>query len=193
MIKKISLLVCSIFMLQMIFSCDYDCNRPQPTVNMEFTAIDLGARTFNDISNELELIVNSISKESLTLLVNLNSAEVASQEIEFKSFFAFNSANAIDCGPALKYNDLVNQINISMIDPNAVLPTKTVSTIFTSGTVSINSLIAEQTEFDPLQFLGLSCTQPDSLYDEAIFKIEAILESGEVLHAETESIQFKNI
>lgn len=181
----------------MMFSCDYDCNRPKPTVYMEYTELRVDGRVFDSVEERIALIEDSVSKKYFRLFISLESGRVTQQTLKMKNFFAFSAANAIDCGPPRVYEDLIKEIKILMIDPADTLPAVDVTAIFAfpfsdpSDITFVNDYLKEQSKYEPRDYFQLTCIEPDTLYDQAKFSVEVRLESGTVFNDSTETFLFK--
>jgi hypothetical protein len=165
---------------------------------MAYTELTISAKVLDQSTDRLVDIQDSIPKKNFWLVTSMEGEKIAQQALKSWPTLGFHSVNALDCEPPTVYEDLINRINITMIDPNNISPNKVVSELFGYPSADgkwityLEDYLQKQTKYEPENYFQLTCLTPDSLYDEAQFSVEVILASKKVFTKTTESILFKN-
>jgi len=138
---------------------------------------------------------DTIRKGNFRLEIYLNHEQAVLSEQASSFHFGFNMANALDCPPPLyNYSDKLEDLAILMInkeDSNQMIDVTTkFGSNINSEIYSIKDLIEMQDDYQDQFFLYLSLLEYDSIYEKALFRVTATLESGETFTEETEEIIF---
>ncbi|MGM0582129.1 MAG: hypothetical protein ACQETL_15725 [Bacteroidota bacterium] len=191
MIKKISFILISGFLIQFLISCGR-CE-PSPTLQMVHT----GLRLFPgmEIENRYQSYEDSVQKENFRLEIYLEHEEENFSDLNPFYSFGFNAAKAEDCPPpSYNYSDKVVDVSIIMLNQADTDKTLDVTNYFgsvvDSDTLDINDMIQMQYEYKSQFSIYLSLLEFEDIYQSAIFKVTATLESGTTFTEETEEIIF---
>lgn len=175
-----------IFLVQLIISCN-SCGHDPVSYEIEYTGIIV--HTWDTSGFYEKEVKDSVSRNSfgLSFYPNYEMQEIA----HFQNNFSFSAALA--CDPAYPaVTDPIDYAEIYVTDiVNDTLQNVTElfgAYMYTGELTSVSELFASQTEW--FEEFRVELIQPDSIPPSAVFSVHLHLESGIMLSADTQQVNF---